>query len=217
MIDFSNIKFRASSWGNLMTEPVTKEAKARGELSKSCQKELIKIYNQEVYGRKTEIVTKQMTKGVEAEDSSIALFGMVEGKLFYKNEEQLENEWFRGHPDIFLGDHIQNADEVWDAKTRWNMDSFMPKLVEEADKGEELQLQCYFDLTGAKSGGIVNTLVSIPENLLEEEKRRLLYQMNVISELSPDYLKACADLERSLVFEDIDPRERVNGFIWCIV
>ena len=42
-IDWSKTKFRASSWGNLLTEPLSKEDKAAGVLSVTCQKELIKI------------------------------------------------------------------------------------------------------------------------------------------------------------------------------
>lgn len=210
MIDFSQIKFRASSWGNLMSDPQSKEDKAAGLLGATCKKELIKIYNQEVYGRKTDITTRHMDKGTQAEEESITLFSRVEKKLFEKNgEDRLENEWFTGHPDIFEGESILNADEVWDIKSRWNMDSFMPKLEEKVDKGEELQLQCYYSLTGAKGGGIVNTLVSCPENILLEEKRRLLYSMNVISEESPEFVRAWEEMEKNLVFEDIDYRERV--------
>lgn len=206
---WENIKFRASSWGNLMAEPQKKEDREAGKLGATCQKELIKIYCQEIYGRKKEITTKHMDKGKQAEEDSITLFSRVEKRLYCKNEDEIENEWFRGHPDIFTGDHIQNAEEVWDIKTRWELESFMPKLTEKMDAGEEYQLQAYFSLTGAKCGGIANTLVDCPANILMEEKRRLLYSMNVISEESPEYLKAAAELERLLTFPDIDYRERV--------
>lgn len=209
MTDWSLVKFRASSWGNLLTEPKTKEDKLSGKLSVTTQKELIKIYNLLKYGRKKDIVTNKMDKGKQAEPESISLFSRVENKMYYKNEDQLENEWFCGHPDIFKGDHVQNAEEIWDIKTRWELDSFMPKLVEEVDKGEELQLQCYFSLTGAKSGGIANTLIDCPINILMDEKRRLLYSMNVATEESPEYMEAAAELERLLTFPDIDYRERV--------
>ena len=79
-MDFSTIKFRASSWGNLLTEPVSKADKEAGKLSVTCQKELIKIYNQVVYGRKKDITTKQMDKGTQAEPDSIMLLNRVEGK-----------------------------------------------------------------------------------------------------------------------------------------
>ena len=209
-INWDEIKFRASSWGNLMSEPKSKEDKLAGKLGATCKKELIKIYNQEIYGRKQDLVTRQMDKGTQVEGDSIKLFSIVEGRMFYKNEEdRLENEWFTGHPDIFTGDNILNANEVWDIKSRWNMDSFMPKLEEEVDTGEELQLQVYYSLTGAQGGGIANTLVSCPENILMEEKRRLLYSMNVISEESPEYKRAAAELEHLLTFPDIPEQERV--------
>src|SRR6266540_3726471 len=84
-------------------EPQTKAAKERGELSKTCQKELIKIYCQEIYGRKKDITTNKMAKGTEAEPESIILFARVEKTMFYKNEEPLENEWAKGHVDIYEG------------------------------------------------------------------------------------------------------------------
>src|ERR1700738_1446118 len=151
-MDWSTVKFRASSWGNLMTEPREKAAKDRGELSKTCQKELIKIYNLVKYGRKKDIVTKAMTKGILCENESITLFSRVEKKLFVKNEEQLENECFIGHPDIFEGEEIRKAKEVHDIKSSYELDTFTPKLIEGPDDGYEYQLNVYFDLTGASEG-----------------------------------------------------------------
>lgn len=208
MINWNDVKFRASSWGNLLTEPQSKADKDAGRLSVSCQKELIKIYNQVKYGRKKEIVTKQMQKGILAEGDSIALFSMLEGQLFYKNEDALENEWFTGHPDIFTGDSIHQANQIWDIKTSWELDSFTPKLVEKLDAGYEAQLNVYFSLTGVDSGGLAYCLVSAPQNIIMDEKRKLLYAMDVISEDSPQFIKAATELERNMVFDDIPPEER---------
>lgn len=209
MIDWSTAKFRASSWGNLMTEPREKAAKEAGELSKTCQKELIKIYNLVKYGRKKDIVTKQMTKGTLCEPESITLFSRVEKKLFVKNEEQLENDWFTGHPDIFVGEEVRNAEEVHDIKSSWDLDTFMPKLVEETDDSYDYQLQVYFDLTGAKIGSVAYCLVDAPDIVIMNEMKSLLFNMNVISEESPEYKVAAAELLKNMVFEDIDYRERV--------
>lgn len=208
-IDWDAIKFRASSWGNLMSEPKTKEEKAAGLLGVTCQKELIKIYNLVKYGRRKEWVNNKMDKGVQGEPESIVLFSKVEGKEFEKNQHQIEGDFFTGHPDIYFGGSILTADQVWDIKTRWELDSFMPKLIEKIDPAEEYQLQCYFDLTGAQSGGIANTLIDCPINILMDEKRKLLYSMNVVSEESPEYLQAAEELERLLTFPDVDYRERV--------
>lgn len=204
-INWDNIKFRASSWGNLLAE-----SKTKGELiGATCAKELIKIYNQVVYGRKKDITTRQMDKGILAEGDSINLFSRVEGKLFFKNEEKLENEWFCGHPDVFVGDNIQNATEIWDIKSSYELDSFMPKLIESIDKGYEAQLNVYFDLCGAQEGGIAYCLVDCPPQVLEGEKYALLRRMNVVSELSPEYLEAEVEMTHLLTFPDIDYRERV--------
>jgi len=208
-INWDEIKFRASSWGNLMTEPQSKADKDAGKLSKTCQKELIKIYCQEVYGRKKDITTNKMLKGTEGEEDSIILFSRVEKRLFRKNNEPLENDVFKGHLDVYEGEDIRKAISVWDAKTRWELETFMPKLAEEVDTGEYLQLQVYFDLSGATYGGIVNTLIDCPISILEDEKRRLLFSMNVATEFSPEYLEAAAELEKRLTFPDIDYRERV--------
>lgn len=208
-MDFSTTKFRASSWGNLLCEPVTKAAKEAGELSVTTQKELIKIYNQVVYGRKTDITTKQMDKGLICEPESIKLISKVEGRIYYKNEDHLENEWFCGHPDIFIGDNIQNANECSDAKTSWSIDSFMPKLIEEPDKGYVAQLNVYYSLTNAKAGNLFYTLVSAPDYMVEEEKYYLLKRLNVATEYSPEAIDAIENLKKNMIFEDIDYRERV--------
>lgn len=203
-IDWSQIRFRASSWGNLLTE--SKDRKGLGQV---CQKELIKIYNQEKYGRKKDITTKQMDKGKMCEEDAITLVSRVEKTLYFKNHDELENEWFRGHPDIFKGDNIQNAKEVSDIKCSWEMDTFTPKLFESVDKGYEAQLNVYYDLTGADSGSLYYCLVSAPPQILEQEKRSLLWKMDVATELNPAYIEAAAELEKLMLFEDIDIRERI--------
>lgn len=212
-MNWDEIKFRASSWGNLLTEPKTKEDKANGVLSATCQKELIKIYNQEVFGRKKEIVTRQMDKGIIAEPESIALFSVVDGVLYEKNGGELEDEWFRGHPDIVHAVPKEGKDdwdmEVWDIKTSWDLDSFMPKLMEEPDNAYVAQLNAYYSLTGAQGGGIAYCLVSIPQNLLQEELMYLLKRMDVATELNPEYIKAAKELTKNLVFDDIPIEQRL--------
>lgn len=208
-MDWSETKFRASSWGNLLTEPPDKEARARGDLSVTCQKELVKIYNLVKYGRKKDIVTKQMTKGIAVENESITLFSRVEKKLFEKNEERLENEWFTGHPDIFEGESIRKAEEVDDIKSSWELDSFVIKLIEKADPAYVPQLNVYYDLTGAKRGNIAYCLVDAPEEMVQDELRKLQFKMNIIWDGNPEYVKAAKEVVKGMTFKDIDYTERV--------
>lgn len=207
MIDWQKTKFRASSWGNLMTEP---RSKSEGQLSKTCQKELIKIYNWVKYGRKKQIVTRQMIKGIKQEPESITLFSRVEKKLFYKNEIELSNETKTGHPDIFEGETIYTATEIHDIKSSWEMDTFTPKAVEELDAGYDYQLQTYFELVPtAKKGSISYCLVDAPEELIQDELKRLQFDMNIIWDQDPVYLVAAAEIIKNMTFKDIPIEECV--------
>lgn len=205
MIQWENVKFRASSWGALLSE-----SKVKGEpIGKTCAAELVKIYNQIKYGRKKDITTKQMDKGIICEEDAITIYSRAEKKLYVKNQRRLENDWFTGHPDVSDHEDIMQATEVDDIKCSWEMDSFTPKLLEDVDKGYEAQLNVYFDLTGATHGAIVYCLVSAPEGMVLEEQRKLLYRMNVISEDAPEFKEAAEEVAKLMIFEDIDYRERV--------
>ena len=72
-MQWNDTHIRASSVGYLMTEPVTKADKEAGLLSKTAQKHLLEVYIAEKYGRKKDIQTKQMKKGIEVEQESIDL------------------------------------------------------------------------------------------------------------------------------------------------
>lgn len=209
MIDWDKVKFRASSWGNLLTEPKSAEDKKRGLLGATCKAELIKVYNWVKYGRKTDLSGKQIEKGTVCEPDSINLYSFVEGKMYEKNELLLENEWFTGHPDLFLGEDIYHAEEVDDIKSRWSIDTFTPKLIEKVDAGEIAQMNVYYCLTGAKKGAIVNTLVSAPDYMVQEAKYYALKKLNVATEYSPEAIETMQEIEKNMIFDDIDPRERV--------
>lgn len=205
-VDWGRVKFRASSWGNLLAE-----SKTKGELvGKTAAAELIKIYNREKYGRRKEIVTKQMTKGLMCEEDGITLASRIDKVLYVKNEEYLENDWFSGHPDIYSGDDIHKSTTIDDIKISYELDTFTPKLLEKNDAGYVAQLNVYFDLVGPQctSGSIMYCLVSAPQELIEQEKYFLLRKMNVVSEDNPEYKAAAKELEFNMVFEDIPIQER---------
>jgi len=81
---------RASSVGYLMTEPQSKADKEAGLLSKTAQKHLLDVYIAEKYGRRKDIQTKQMKKGIEVEQDSIDLLSMYLKMPFSKNYYMLK-------------------------------------------------------------------------------------------------------------------------------
>lgn len=208
-IDWSKAKFRASSWGNLLTEPKLKSDKDAGKLSLTCQKELVKVYNRLKYGREYDVYTKEMAKGKIAEPDSILMVSKVEGVWYEKNKEPKENEWFTGTPDIFSGVSIHEAEDVSDIKTCWDLETFGDKIIDGVSNANIAQLNVYYDLTGAKGGNIFFVLPDCPPQLLEAEKYKLLRSMDVVSEENPEYKEAAHKLQMCLTYPDIPIEERV--------
>lgn len=213
-INWDNIKFRASSWGNLLSEPVSKADKEAGKLSLTCQKELIKIYNKLVYDwEEPDINTPAMRKGTDGQSESILMYSKVEGEIFIENSERIENEFFIGTPDLYLGDDIRNAKQIDDIKNSWSLKTFSHKIIEPLDNAYKYQLNVYFDLCNCEVGHIVHTLISMPQAQFKEECDKLLWRMankgEIATEYAPEYLDAVEKLKKEHIYDHIPEKERV--------
>jgi len=206
MINFNNTLIRSSSVGYLMTEPQSKADKEAGLLSKTAQKHLIEVYIAEKYGRVKDIQTKQMKKGVEAEDDSIQLLNKYWNVNYSKNQERFKNDFISGHPDIITDN------KVVDIKSSYDLWTFLGNIPDKLDNLYYWQLQAYMWLTGASHGHIAYCLVNTPFGIIEQEKRYLLNKMDVISEESPEYVKEAIKLEFNMTFDDITVPERILIF-----
>lgn len=211
-INWKTLPIRCSCLGQIMTEAKDKATKDAGGLGKTCIAHLAKIYVWEKYGRRKDIVTAAMSKGTFVEEDSITLISQVEKKMYKKNEERIVNEFLSGTPDMYDGKSILKATYVKDAKSAWDLESFIKNETDGLDKNYYWQLQGYFDLTGAKRGSVDFCLVNTPPHLIVEEKKKLFYKMNAPTEENIDYKIACAELEYNMIFDDIPPEERVIKF-----
>lgn len=211
-MNWENTLIRCSSIGNLMTEPKEKAAKDAGELSKTAKNHLKEVYAKEKYGRSRDIVTKQMQKGTEVEEESITLLSRVLKKMLIKNEERLENEFITGLPDIFEGESIRNAESITDIKSSYDLFTFLSNIGGPLDRDYYWQLQGYMALTGAQKASIAYCLVNTPGHIIQGEKYRLLKNMNVISEESPEFILEALKIENNMTFDDIPKEERVLIF-----
>lgn len=211
--DFSNVPIRSSCMGPVFTEPKEKAAKDRGDLSETAKAYLIKVYIKEKYFREYDVVTKYMEKGKTVEQDSILLFAKLEQKMFHKNEYRLNNGIISGTPDLFEGESIDQASAIWDIKSSWNLETFAANISKPLNKDYFYQIQAYYWLTGATTGGIAYCLVNTPESIINDEKYRLLKQMDVISEEDPGFARAAAKLEHNNIFDDIPIEERCLKFL----
>jgi hypothetical protein len=205
-MNFNETLIRASSVGYLMTEPVTKADKEAGVLSKTAQKHLIEVYIAEKYGRKRDIQTKQMKKGVEAEQESIDLLSMYLKLPFSKNEERFKNDYITGLPDII------NGDTIIDIKSSYDLWTFLGNIPDKLDNLYYWQMQSYMWLTGTTKATIAYCLVNTPESIIQQEKYYLLKKMDVISEESPEFIQEAMKIEFNMTFDDILMDERILMF-----
>jgi hypothetical protein len=196
---FSKYKFRSHAGGRLMTDPRSKTEK----LSETTKSYLLECYIDMVYGRKKEIHSKYITKGLEVEEDSLTLYSRVNKRPFNKNQERMENDFICGTPDIIL------ADRVIDIKSSWSIHTFFDAKSDGINKNYFWQLQCYMALTGKEKATLAYCLVDTPLMLIEDEKRKLAYRMGAITNESPDYLAACEEIEKNMTFQDIPIKERV--------
>jgi len=206
MMNFNETLIRASSVGYLMTEPVTKADKEAGILSKTAQKHLIEVYIAEKYGRKRDIQTKQMKKGIEAEQESINLLSIYLKLPFSKNEERFKNDYITGLPDII------NGDTIIDIKSSYDLWTFLGNIPDKLDNLYYWQMQSYMWLTGTTKATIAYCLVNTPESIIQQEKYYLLKKMDVISEESPEFIQEAMKIEFNMTFDDILMDERILMF-----
>lgn len=211
-IDFSDTLFRCSSLGHIMTDPKEAAEKKLGNLSEGAKTHLVDIYVHQRYGRQTDISNKYIEKGLACEEDGITLYSRLRKSFFKKNEQHLSNEFIKGTPDLFVGKEILKATEVIDIKVSWDIYTFFRTQTKKLNSLYYWQLQGYMWLTGATSSTLAYTLVNTPEIFLQDEKRRLFYKMNAVTEENPEYIEACEELEKSMRYDDIPIKERLLTF-----
>lgn len=202
-INWDEVLIRCSMLGVLFIEPKTKDAKLSGELSETAKTYLKQIYIEEKYGRRKEIVTKPMERGIECEDDSIKMKSQYENKPYTKNESRFSNEYVTGHPDIIDGAFVS------DIKTCESIWTFHDKLDEPLPKLYYAQLQSYMWLTWAKSADITYCLPDSNEAMILDAQFKELKYGKYISEESPEFRLECAKIEKNMVYQDIPLEEKI--------
>jgi len=196
----SELLFRCSSLGKLMTDPRTK-SETLSETAKSYIQDLFKERELGIY---KEFSSRYTDKGLEMEDEAIQFASEVLNWDFVvKNEVRFNNEWITGEPDI-------NTDSLLaDIKCSWNGSTF--PLFDETLKNKDYyyQLQGYLMLTGHDTSELVYTLMSTPLQIVEDEIRRQHWKLNLIEE----DLEVRDAVQKMHNFDHIPNELRVKRFI----
>lgn len=199
---FDNYLFHPSSLGNLMTEGRSKS----DLIGATCKEALLSCYIEKVYGRSKEIMNQYMEKGLMVEEDSLTLYSLCTKTFHAKNKEQFTNDYFIGTPDIIDGKVII------DIKSSWDIHTFHKVLVTAINKNYFWQGQAYLDLLDADTFKLAYCLVNTPEVMINDAKRKLLWNMGVATDENEDYQKACEQLEKEMTFDDIPMEKRYIEF-----
>ena len=96
--------------------------------------------------------------------------------FIFKNEENLNNDWITGTPDV-------NTNEILlDIKCSWDATTFPFFETEIPNKDYYYQLQGYMWLTGKTESLLCYCLVNTPFQIVEDEVRREHWKQNLIDE-----------------------------------
>jgi len=200
MIEMANeILFRASATGKLMTNSRTKSE----TLSATTKTYLNEVFVEKVYGIKKDIKSKYISKGLMVEEDSLKLYSKFKDKFYLKNEEWFANEYISGTPDVAEDDLIIDVKSSWDAHT------FQASKTGKLNKLYYWQLQSYMWLTETTKAKLVYCLIDTPETLIEDEKRKLMWNMGLIDENDLSR-KAFAEIEQASIFSQIPIEQRIH-------
>lgn len=139
------------------------------------------------YGYDEPVVTNEMLKGLMCESAAIGVVTrQVDGPFRTKNEQQWENDWFTGTPDIVLDDAIE------DVKCSYTLKTFCD--VQHPSALYIAQGQVYLDLTGRDTFRLCHVLLPTPPEIVLEEQKRFYFLFNCDEE-NPHYLDAVNKIE----------------------
>ena len=191
-----------------MTEPKEKAKKDAGELSATTKSHLIEVYAYEKYGFKQDNSNKYTDKGNMCEPEGLEMISKTTGILLEKNEETFSDEYFTGTPDAI--DYERQI--IFDNKCSWSWLSHLKNIEEGINPDYSAQMTGYLELLGWDEGFVCHTLIDTPESIRNGEKYNLLRKMDVISEDSPQFLRAWAKKEKQLIFSNTPMEERIIIF-----
>jgi hypothetical protein len=193
------MKIRCSSIGKLMAASRSKKE----QLSKTAKSYIQDIVIEHKYGIKKEFSSRYTDKGNECEEDSITIANEVLNVGFiYKNEEHFQNDYITGTPDV-------NTNEVLlDVKTSFDGTTF-PFFEEEIpNKDYYYQLQGYMWLTGKEESLLVYCLTNTPEQIVEDEIRRVHWKEHKLEE--SDEIRHYVEAKHN--FDHIPLEKRVKVF-----
>lgn len=189
----SEIIFRCSSLGRIMTEP---KSKAEGVLSVGAKTYIRELVAQDIFGVEFLVSSKYMEKGLEVEEEGIQLLNRVRGLDLSKNTERKTNGFISGECDLY--DAARRTGH--DIKSSWSIATFPICAADGEDKLYAWQMAGYLMLWDADEWVVDYVLVNTPERLVGYEP----LQMHIV-----DHIPECMRVTSWIIKRDRSMESRI--------
>jgi hypothetical protein len=173
------------------------------DLSKTCTSYLLEWYIEQSTGRRKEISSKYLSKGIAVEGDAIVQIALQDEAFHTKNEKNYRNDWFTGTPDIIADN------KVIDIKSSWDIFTFTNAKINPIDEGYYYQLQVYMDLLGMDNAELIYCLMNTPDSVYESELRKAEWSTGVHKPLSDAEL---TQFKLNHTFDDLPYESRFVRF-----
>jgi hypothetical protein len=170
-------------------------------LSVTTESKMQEYFKEIEFNRSTDLRSKYLDKGIMVEEQAITLVSEVLDLFLVKNRERKSNAYLTGEPD-----NVQT--KVRDIKSSWDLKTFPMFDTELVNKTYWWQVQAYMELFDIDEAEVIYCLVDTPEILIQDELRRVSWQMNYID--TPKDLED--EVRHNMTFADIPKELRVKRF-----
>jgi len=181
-------------------------------LSDTCIGYLVEAYaweTERMFSVTKEMDVEYFERGKKTEPESIKLLSEVDKEQYLKNDERFYNDFLSGIPDVLTITEEFTAKAIRDIKSTKDYPTFLYKIHKGVDPGNAEQLQGYGDILECGDLGVAFTLPTMPKEQREGYAYKLAMKMGCATQESPEFKKAWAELERSMVFDHMPASKRV--------
>jgi len=183
-------------------------------LGDGCTSYLKEVYVYEKYGKEPvggAERSKYTMKGKLVEDESIMMLSRIDSQTYTKNDIRFKNEYLTGEPDIIVSQE-GNAHKIIDIKSSYDFATLLANIGSPLNPLYKYQVQGYMALTGASEAEVCYCLVNMPQEIINAEKKKIFYALNVATEENPEFKRQLSKLENSMTFDEVPIQERVLRF-----
>ncbi len=179
------------------------------KLPDTCTTYLLEVYVSQKYGIKKDIYSKYFEKGIAVESEAIEFLSEVHDRFYEKwDGGRIKNEFIEGEIDIqYITEEMRKL--IIDMKNAWDLFTFYSKVNKEMIKMYKWQGVGYLELWDADEFIIAYALMNMPQNLIDDELKRMLYKFGSNMEYSTEYQNAVSEYVKTTTFDHLTPKERI--------